>query len=182
MDRPPIAPATSWTMRLINVSHMSASTIVQARSVTHARCKGTCWRLQRRCPQYRLDRGPMPSRRFSRCVARKKSARRGWGEGGSAPRATDSRADVRECGTPASVRTLRHRVPSIDWTLVQYRASDDDVNDLDLPRRRTRSTIRPRTRVVGSRITNPLLQCCVKGAVNEVITAGTLTSAVKQIV
>src|SRR5262249_50691641 len=92
---------------------------------------------------------PMPSRSIGprsnvepvlgRWLARKepkREARRGevWG---SAPRASDPRADAEEPGKPASVWRLSHRAQSIDWTLVQYRASENDVNDPDLPRRTT---------------------------------------------
>lgn len=50
----------------------------------------------------------------------RREAQPGGGVGGSAPRAGDSRAGGEEIGKPTNVCTLRQRMQSIDWTLVQY--------------------------------------------------------------
>ena len=65
------------------------------------------------------------------------------GDRGSAPRASDPRADTEGPGKPANVRTLRHQVRSIDWTLVQYGASEADVSRHDLGRGEERDRRRP---------------------------------------
>src|SRR5882762_2090565 len=86
----------------------------------------------------------MLSKRLSGCLATRglwREARPGGR--GSAPRASDPRADAEGPGKPANVRTLRHQVRLIDWTLVQYGASETDVSKHDLGRGEERDRRRP---------------------------------------
>src|SRR3981081_4362249 len=103
---------------------------------------------------------------FERMSGKERPMARGAAGGGrgSAPRASDPRADTEGPGKPANVRTLRHQVRSIDWTLVQYGASETDVSKHDLGRGEERDRRRPTPTHVKERESRPLsrpLQCCV---------------------